>query len=143
MDVEAAVAALNVALRLQQRSALASTRLAGTRVGFRFHGLAAELASFALAEIDDARRRVEKIATLGGAPTVEVAPIEGHDESAAMIGWIIDAETETIEALQDVIPATGQEGRSEALAHRLEPIIMRKQEQVDALIRAAGGPTGR
>jgi len=28
-----------------------------------------------------------------------------------------DAETETIEALQDVIPTTGPEERSEALAH--------------------------
>ena len=43
---------------------------------------------------------------------------------------------EAIEALQDVIPTTGQEGRSEALEHRLEHIIMRKQEQVDTLIRA-------
>jgi hypothetical protein len=32
---------------------------------------------------------------------------------------------------------TGQEGRSEALEHRLEHVIMRKQEQVDALIRAS------
>jgi hypothetical protein len=47
-----------------------------------------------------------------------------------------------IEALQDVIPTTGQERRSEALEHRLEHIIMRKQEQVDALIRAGGGPSG-
>ena len=31
---------------------------------------------------------------------------------------------------------TGNEGRSEALEHRLEHSIMRKQEQVDALIRA-------
>jgi bacterioferritin (cytochrome b1) len=142
MEVEAAVEALNAALRLQQRSALAYTHLAGTLVGFQFHGLAAELAAFARAEIDDARRLVEKVTTLGGTATVEVAPVRHHDESEAMIRWMIDAETEAIEALQDVIPTTGQEGRSEALEHRLEHIIMRKQEQVDALIRAAGGPSG-
>ena len=51
-----------------------------------------------------------------------------------------ETETETIEALQDVIPTTGQEGRSKALEHHLEHIIMRKQEQVDALIRVSGGP---
>ena len=45
-----------------------------------------------------------------------------------------------IEALQDVIPATGQEGRSEALEHRLEHVIMRKQEQVDALVRSSRQP---
>jgi bacterioferritin (cytochrome b1) len=75
MEVEAAVDALNVALRLQQRSALAYTHMAGTLVGFQFHGLAEEMRSFALAELDDARHLVEKITTLGGRPTVEVAPI--------------------------------------------------------------------
>jgi bacterioferritin len=140
MEVEEAIDALNVALRLQQRSALAYTHMAGTLVGFQFHGLAEEMASFARAELDDARHLVEKITTLGGEPTVDIAPIESHGASEALIRWLIDAETETIEALQDVIPTTGQEGRSEALEHRLEHIIMRKQEQVDALIRASGGP---
>jgi hypothetical protein len=36
----------------------------------------------------------------------------------------------------DVIPSTGHTGDSEALEHRLEHMIMRKQEQVDALERA-------
>jgi bacterioferritin (cytochrome b1) len=142
MEVDEAIDALNVALRLQQRSALAYTHMAGTLVGFQFHGLAEEMRSFALADLDDARHLVEKITTLGGRPTVEIAPIEPHGESEVLIRWLIDAETETIEALQDVIPTTGQEGRSEALEHRLEHIIMRKQEQVDALIRASGGPSG-
>jgi bacterioferritin len=140
MEVEAAVEALNTALRLQQRSAIAYTHMAGTLVGFQFHGLAEEMSRFALAELDDARHLVEKITTLGGDPTIEIAPIEAHGDPEALIRWLIDAETETIEALQDVIPTTGQEGRSEALEHRLEHIIMRKQEQVDALIRASGGP---
>ena len=137
MEVGDAIEALNAALRLQQRSALAYTHLAGTLVGFRFHGLASEMSSFALAELDDARRLAEKITTLGGTPTVEVAPLEHRDGSEAMIRWMIEAETEAIEALQDVIPTTGQEGRSEALEHRLEHIIMRKQEQVDVLLRAS------
>jgi bacterioferritin (cytochrome b1) len=141
MEVEAAVDALNAALRLQHRSALAYTHMAGRLLGFQFHALAEEMNSFALAELDDARRLVEKIVTLGGEPTTEVAPIQSHGDSETMIRWTIDAETETIEALQDVIPTTGQEGRSEALEHRLEHTIMRKQEQVDALIRASGGPS--
>jgi bacterioferritin len=127
MEVDAAIDALNGALRLQWRSALAYTHMAGTLVGFQFRGLAAYMRPFALAELDDARRLVEKIATLGGEPTVEIAPIERQGDSEAVVRWLIDAETETIEALQDVIPSTGQEGRSEALEHRLEHIIMRKQ----------------
>jgi bacterioferritin (cytochrome b1) len=139
LDLQAAIDALNAALRLQQRSAIAYTHMAGTLVGFQFHGLAEEMRSFALAELDDARHLVEKITTLGGSPTVEIAPIESRGDSEALLRWLIEAETETIEALQDVIPTTGHEGRSEALEHRLEHIIMRKQEQVDALIRASGG----
>jgi bacterioferritin len=141
MEVDAAIEALNVALRLQHRSALAYTHMAGRLLGFQFHPLAEEMRTFALAELDDARRLAEKITTLGGEPTVEIAPIASHSDSKAMVRWLIDAETETIEALQDIIPTTGQEGRSEALEHRLEHIIMRKQEQVDALIRASGGPS--
>ena len=142
MEVEAAIDALNHALRLQWRSALAYTYMAGTLVGFQFHGIAEEMRAFALAELDAARHVVEKVTTLGGEPTIEIAPIEANGDPESVVRWLIDAETETIEALQDVIPTTGQEGRSEALEHRLEHIIMRKQEQVDALIRAAGGPDG-
>src|SRR3954453_6178070 len=140
MEVEGAIEALNVALRLQQRSALAYTHMAGTLLGFQYHVLAAEMSRFALEELDDTRRIVEKITTLGGSPTVEVAPIESHGDSEGLIRWLIDAETEGIGGPQDAIPTPGQEGRSEALEHRLEHIIMRKQEQVDALIRASGGP---
>ena len=110
MEVGDAIEALNAALRLQQRSALAYTHLAGTLVGFPFHGLAAEMSAFALAELDDARRLAEKITTLGGTPTVEVAPVEHRDGSEAMIRWMIDAETETIEALQERDPDHGAGG---------------------------------
>ena len=56
----------------------------------------------------------------------------------AIVKRLIELEKETIEALQDTIPATGHTGDSEALEHRLEHMIMRKQEQVDALLRAQG-----
>src|ERR671921_2269045 len=103
MEVEAAIEALNAALRLQQRSAIAYIHMAGTLVGFQFHGLAEEMSRFALAELDDARHLVEKITTLGREPTVDIAPIESHGDSEALIRWLIEAETEAIEALQDVI----------------------------------------
>jgi hypothetical protein len=38
--------------------------------------------------------------------------------------------------LQAAIEPTGREGRSEALEHMLEHVIMRKQDQVDFLVRA-------
>ena len=140
MEVEEAVAAVNAALTLQYRSALAFTLVGGSLLGFSFHGLAGELRRFAAADLEDARHLVEKLATLGAEATTDVAPLERHDDPAAAVAWLIEIETEAIEALQDVIPHTGQEGRSEALEHRLEHIIMRKQEAIDLLIRARGRP---
>ncbi len=137
MDEEGVIRALNDALVLQHRSAIAYTVAAGSLTGFQFQPLALELARFAAEEIDDARRLVEKIVTLGGEPTTEVRPLPFERDPAAAVEALIDHETRTIESLQAVIPPSGQEGRSEALEHRMEHMIMRKQEQVDALIRAA------
>ena len=137
MEVDEVVEALNTALRLQFRSALAYTLVAGRMTGFAYHGLAADMKAFARDDLEDARHLVEKVATLGGGPQTEVAPLEVHDDAGAAVRWLIDAETEAIEALQDCIPFTGSQGRSEALEHRLEHIIMRKQEAVDVLIRAS------
>jgi len=65
-----------------------------------------------------------------------MAPLELHVQPQGAVQWLIESESEAIDRLQDCIPHTGQEGRSEAMEHRLEHTIMRKQEQVDALIRA-------
>jgi hypothetical protein len=42
--------------------------------------------------------------------------------------------TEAIESLPQATGPTGREGRSEALEHRLEHMIMHKQSQVDFLL---------
>jgi bacterioferritin (cytochrome b1) len=136
MDVPAVLEALNEALPKQLRSALQISLVAGSVLGFEYQGLVTELRRFAEAEIADARRLVEKIATLGGEPTTEVAELRWSADAGEAVDWLIESETEAIEALQNVIPPTGDEGRSEALEHRLEHIIMRKQEQVDFLLRA-------
>ena len=49
---------------------------------------------------------------------------------------LIETETDVIDALQKAIEPTGREGRSEALEHMLEHMIMRKQRQLDLLVRA-------
>jgi bacterioferritin len=139
MDREAAIEGLNRALRLQYRSALGYAIGAGSVTGFAFQGLGALLWGFAQAELEDARRLVEKIVALGGEPAVDAAPVEAQPDVPALVDWLVACERETLEALQDVIPHTGQTGESEALEHRLEHLIMRKQEQVDALERARRG----
>ena len=139
MDVEAVIDRLNEALPLQFRSAVAYTVAAGAVTGWQFAPLGPQLWSFAAAELEDARKLVEKLVALGGTPTTEVAEVVHHPEAPAAIGWLVEVETEVVEKLQDIIPATGQTGASEALEHRLEHLIMRKQEQIDTLERARRG----
>jgi bacterioferritin (cytochrome b1) len=137
MDVEEQVKRLNAALRLQYRSAIQYTITAGGLAGFEFQPLAANLGEFALAELDDARRLAEKITALGGEPTAEVAPPRFERDPRTAIESLIEMESETLETLQAAIEPTGREAASEAIEHRLEHIIMRKQEQVDVLLRAS------
>jgi bacterioferritin (cytochrome b1) len=136
LDLDEALGRLATALPLQLRSALAYTVAAGSLTGFQYIGLTDLLWRFAQLELEDSRRLIEKVVTLGGEPP-SAAPEHGLPEGPdAMIARLIEQETETIERLQDVIPSTGHTGDSEALEHRLEHMIMRKQEQVDALERA-------
>jgi hypothetical protein len=58
------------------------------------------------------------------------------DDPVEAIEWLVACETEAVDALQAAIEPTGREGRSEALEHLLEHLIMRKQAQIDFLRRA-------
>jgi bacterioferritin (cytochrome b1) len=136
LDVDLALERLSKALPLQLRSAAAYTMAAGSITGFQYLGLSDMLWRFAEADLADARRLVEKIVTLGGTPIDHVKGFGLPDDGEAIVARLIELEREAIEALQDTIPATGHTGDSEALEHRLEHIIMRKQEAVDTLIRA-------
>lgn len=136
LDIDLALERLGVALPLQLRSAVAYTTAAGSLTGFQYLGLSDLLWRFAEAELTDVRHLVEKIVTLGGTPADHVTGFGLPQEPDEAVGRLIELEREAIEALQDTIPATGHTGDSEALEHRLEHIIMRKQEQVDTLLRA-------
>lgn len=124
---------------MQYRSTLQYTLAGGTMLGYRHQYLAERLGKCAEAELTDARHLIEKITALGGEPTTEVEPIRYIEDPEAAVDWLIEAESEVLQALQDSIEPTGREARSEALEHRLEHVIMRKQEQVDYLLRARGG----
>jgi bacterioferritin (cytochrome b1) len=136
LDREAAIKKLNNALRLQHRSVIEYTLVGAALTGFQYQGLADKLADYAVAEVEDGRRLAEKIASFEGEPTTVVAKPRWSADPTEAFEFLIEDETETIEALQASIEPTGREGRSEALEHRLEHIIMRKQEQVDFLLRA-------
>ena len=136
LDIDLALERLSDALPLQLRSAAAYTMASGSITGFEYLGLAELLWRFAEADLADSRRLVEKIVTLGGTPVDKVTGFDLPDDGDGIVGRLIELETEAIESLQDVIPSTGHTGDSEALEHRLEHMIMRKQEQVDTLRRA-------
>jgi bacterioferritin (cytochrome b1) len=136
LDVDLALERLGKALPLQLRSAAAYTMASGSITGFQYLGVAELLWRFAEAELADARRLVEKIVTLGGEPIDHVTGFHLPRDGDGIVARLVELEAEAIEALQDTIPATGHTGDSEALEHRLEHMIMRKQEQVDTLLRA-------
>lgn len=138
MKVDAAVAKLNTALALQFRSAIEHTVVAGALTGIQWQPFERLLWSYAQSELDDARRMVQKVVAIGGTPTTDVARFDLLDAPEAALRQLIDHECETLAAFHAVIPDTGQEPRSEAMEHRLEHLIMRKQEQVDTLRRALG-----
>jgi bacterioferritin (cytochrome b1) len=140
MDVEEQIECLNRALRLQHRSVLQYSLVSGSVIGLEYQAHADKMKEHALSELTDAMRLVEKITALGGEPTTDVAPIKFTADPAKAIDQLIKEEGETLGALQAAIEPTGREAASEAVEHRLEHIIMRKQEQVDYLLRAQRRP---
>ena len=138
LDEELAIERLNEALVNQYRSALQYSITASSLVGIEAQALGGKLTEYGDEELSGARLLIEKIVSFGGAPRTEVAELEfrrGVDEALA---WLIRCEEDGVEALQASIEPTGREGRSEALEHMLEHLIMRKQRQIDFLKRAAG-----
>lgn len=140
MDVEKQIECLNDALRLQHRSVLQYSLVAGSVIGLEYQAHADKMREHSLSELEDATRLVEKVTALGGVPTTEVAPMKFVPDPDGAIDSLIECESETLETLQAAIEPTGREAASEAVEHRLEHIIMRKQEQVDYLLRARRRP---
>ena len=136
MDVDEVLEKLNRALTMQYRSVLQLTVTSGSIFGFEFQALGDRIWQDADDEIGDLKLLVEKIAALGGTPSTEVADLRWTGAADDAVQWLVDTETELTDALKEAISPTGQEGRSEALEHTLEHIIMRKQHRIDFLLRA-------
>ena len=136
MDVPAVLDGLRQAITLQHRSAIAYTLAAGSIFGLAYQGLADRFWTFAEAELHDLRLLIEKVVALGGEPPADMAPVQWTAHAEDAVDRLIDDEAEAIACLHGVIPHTGQQPESEALEHLLEHLIMRKQNQVDFLVRA-------
>ena len=140
MDVEEQIECLNRALRLQHRSVLMYSITAGSVIGLEYQAHAEKMRQHALSELEDATRLAEKVTALGGQPTTDVAEFEFNPDPADALEALIECERETLETMQAAIEPTGREAASEPVEHRLEHMIMRKQEQVDYLLRARRRP---
>ncbi len=136
LDAEEAIDRLNKALALQFRSALQYSLTSASLTGIEAQAIAGQLIGYGDQELADARILVEKIVSFDGTPTTDVAELRNATSGRDALDWLIETEEEAIEALQQAIEPTGREGRSEALEHMLEHMIMRKQRQVDLMARA-------
>jgi bacterioferritin (cytochrome b1) len=122
------------------RAALQYSITAASLVGLEVQAVGGLLTEYGDSELSDARRLIEKIISLGGTPTTEVAELRVDQDPIEAIEWLIACEREAVEALQASIEPTGRDGQSEALEHLLEHLILRKQSQIDFLMRASGKP---
>jgi bacterioferritin (cytochrome b1) len=138
LDREAALRELNRSLELEARAALAYAVAAASLTGMEAQHLRETLHEFALRELEDTRRLVEKIVALGGEPSTNVAEISFDFDARTALKKLVRNDEETLEALVEVIQHTGSEGEGEALEHLVEHLILRKQEQIDFLRRARG-----
>jgi bacterioferritin (cytochrome b1) len=136
LDEQEAVKRLNKALSLQYRSALQYSVVASSLAGIEVQALGSKLTEFGDSELADVRRLIEKIVSFKGEPTTEVAELSFDPGARDALLRLAEYEEETVEALQQAIEPTGREGRSEALEHLMEHLILRKQHQVDFLNRA-------
>lgn len=136
LDEKEAVKRLNAALELQYRSALQYSIVASSLSGIEAQALAGKLTEFGDSELADARRLIEKIVSFGGKPTTNVAELSFEKGVKSAIRSLVKGEEAGVEALQEAIEPTGRDGRSEALEHLMEHLILRKQHQVDFLNRA-------
>jgi bacterioferritin (cytochrome b1) len=136
LDEKEAVARLNAALEQQYRSALQYSIVASSLTGIEAQALGSKLTEFGDSELADVRRLIEKIVSFGGEPTTKVAELRFDKNVKGALEWLAECEEAAVEALQEAIEPTGREGRSEALEHLMEHLILRKQTQVDFLNRA-------
>jgi bacterioferritin (cytochrome b1) len=136
LDEKEAIKRLNAALEMQYRSALEYSIVASSLTGIETQALGPKLTEFGDSELADVRRLIEKIVSFGGKPTANVAALRFQGDAKKAIASLAENEEEVLEALQQAIEPTGREGRSEALEHLLEHLILRKQTQVDFLRRA-------
>ena len=135
-DPQKLIRDLNAALPLQYRSALALAIAAGTIPGPAGIALASELRRFAEHNLGDVERLAARVASLGGVPATDVAPLETSGDWRESLRSIIAFEYEALDALVEAIPGKASDPEGEATEHLLEHMLTHKRDAVELLERA-------
>ena len=130
------IRALNVALPLQHRCALAFAIAAGTLPGPEGVALSGRLRRWAADELLDVERVAARIATVGGRPATDIAGLKAPKTWKATVQWLADCQRQAIDAFVDAIPADADDAEGEATEHLLEHVISRKRDVLETLERA-------
>lgn len=81
------------------------------------------------------RQLASQLFAMGARPSLAPDEVALPERWADLPAALLEAECASIEALAEVIPYTGTEGRSEALEHLVEHAIFDKQQRVNALLQ--------
>ncbi len=135
-DTDAVVKALNRALPMVARDALAMSVAAGTLPGPDGIALAEPLREMADADLRDVERIAGRIVSLGGTPSIAVDERNLPKAWGAAVKRLLTDGQSTLDALVEAIPADADDAEGEATEHLLEHVIARKRDDLELLERA-------
>ncbi len=135
-DPSTLVTALNRALPLVARDALALAVAAGTLPGPDGVALSASLREMAAANLHDVERLSARVGSLGGAPALAVDNLKLPETWAAAVKRLLADGAEALQALVAAIPADADDPEGEATEHLLEHVIARRRDDLELLERA-------
>jgi len=135
-DASALIDALNRALPLVARDAIAAAVAAGTIPGREGVALSGHLRQAAADEARALERLAARIASLGGTATFEVGPITAGRAWRTIVKSLVAMQRETLDAVVAAIPADADDAEGEASEHLLEHVVARKRGTIELLERA-------
>ncbi len=135
-DAAELVGALNKALPLLARDAIAAANAAGTIPGPEGIALAEHLRLMATNEIRDLERLAARVTTMGGSAALKIGPIKSTAGWRATVRSLLAMQREALDAVVAAIPADADDAEGEASEHLLEHVIARKRDAIELLERA-------
>lgn len=135
-DPSSLAAALNRALPLVARDAVALAMVAGTMPGAQGVALSGPLRDMAAANLHDVERLAARTASVGGTPALTMEEPALPKTWAASVKRLLADGQATLAALVDAIPADADDAEGEATEHLLEHMVNRKRSELELLERA-------